>query len=170
MKTLALPADGPARRLYVISLFTILQSLKLYDILALHASSKPSPFLFCLKWVCIDSVFVYVLPYLNIPWLRFRRSVQILQFAMVLVLNWGISYGWDIVLDSGLTLGVVWSALLRGCPLLCSWLISVFYHKELGITEKYVDVGKLLHNQSHIQGSKKIRIIPERSALCNSTS
>ena len=37
----------------------------------------------------------------------------------------------------------------------------VFYNKELGITETYVDVGSILHNASHIQGQKIIRILPE---------
>ena len=41
-------------------------------------------------------------------------------------------------------------------------LMVVFYNKELGITETYVDVGKLLHNNSHIQGRKVVRILPER--------
>src|SRR5271170_3071757 len=38
----------------------------------------------------------------------------------------------------------------------------VVYNKELGITETYVDVGKLLHNSSHIQGRKVVRVLPER--------
>lgn len=46
--------------------------------------------------------------------------------------------------------------------------LPVFYHKELGITDKYVDVTKLLHNNSHIQGgTKKIRILPESTAKIN---
>ena len=50
------------------------------------------------------------------------------------------------------------------CEVWCLWveLMVVFYNKELGITETYVDVGKLLHNNSHIQGRKVVRILPER--------
>ena len=115
MKTLALAADGPARRLYALSLFAVLQALKLYDFLDLRTSSSPALTWFCAKWICLDSVFVYVLPHLNIPWLRFRRPVQLLQIVMVFGLNWGLSFGWEIVMDSGLTLGLVWSALVKGC-------------------------------------------------------
>lgn len=44
-------------------------------------------------------------------------------------------------------------------------LMIVFYNKELGITETYVDVGRLLRNSSHIQGRKEVRILPERYLL-----
>lgn len=118
MKTVALAADGPARRLYAISLFAVLQALKLYDFLDLRTSNTPALTWFCVKWICLDSVFVYVLPYLNVPWLRFRRSVQLLQIVVVVALNWGLSYGWELVMDSGLTVGLAWATLVK-CWLSC---------------------------------------------------
>lgn len=113
MKTFALRADPPARRLYAFSLFALLQGLKAYDFLALRASSNPSLAWFLTKWFLLDTCFIYALPYLDIPWLRFRRSSQLLQIAFVLVLNWTLSFGWEVVRDSGLSLGVISSALFK---------------------------------------------------------
>jgi len=113
MKTFALPTDGPALRLYVMSLFVFLQSLKAYDFFSIRAATNPHLTWFLLKWFVLDNCFIYVLPYLNIPWLKFRRSSQLLQFAFVLVLNWGLSFGWEMVRDSGLSVGLVWTGILR---------------------------------------------------------
>lgn len=162
MKTLALPTDGPALRLYILSVFVLLQGLKSYDFISLRASSNPKLTWFLLKWFFFDSCFIYVLPYLNIPWLRFRRSAQLGQIALVLILNWGLSFGWEVVRDSGLSFGIIWTALLQSISGLSCVLMLVFYNKELGITETYVDVSRLLHNRSHIQGRKVVLILPER--------
>src|SRR5271155_4342594 len=115
MKTFSLPTDGPALRLYVISLVALLQGLKAYHFIALRASSDPTLAWFLVKWFCLDTCFIYALPYLDIPWLRFRRSSQLLQIAFVLVLNWMLSFGWDVIRDSGLSVSVVSSALLKCC-------------------------------------------------------
>jgi hypothetical protein len=160
MKTLSVPTDGPSLRLYVISLFTLLQALKFYDFVTLRAATEPQLFKFLAKWFVLDAVFVSVLPFLNIPWLKFRRSSQVLQIAFVFVLNWGLSFGWDVIRDSGLSIGTIWAGLLKSMSL--CFLTLVFYNKELGITEKYVDVRTILHNNSHIQGRKVVRILPER--------
>jgi len=113
MKTFALPTDGPALRLYVMSLFVFLQSLKAYDFVSIRAATNPNLTWFLLKWFVLDTCFIYVLPYLNIPWLKFRRPSQLLQFAFVLLLNWGLSFGWEMVGDSGLSVGLVWTGILR---------------------------------------------------------
>ena len=118
MKTFALPTDGPNRRLYIISLLALLQGLKIYDLLAMRAASNPKLSWFLFKWFFLDTCFIYALPYLNIPWLRFRRSSQLLQIMFVLILNWGLSFGWEVVKDSGLSLGIIWSGILRRA--LCS--------------------------------------------------
>ena len=161
MKTFAIPTDGPALRLYVFSLFALLQALKCYDFISIRAVTNPKLTTFLLKWSFVDSCFIYILPYLNVPWLRFRRSVRVLQIAGVLLLNWGLSFGWEVFKDSGFGVGLIWSALVRG-TVPREYSDAVFYNKELGIAEIYVDVGKLLHNTSHIQGRKVVRILPER--------
>jgi hypothetical protein len=117
MKTFALPTDGPALRLYVMSVFVFLQSLKAYDFVSIRAATNPNLTWFLLKWFVLDTGFIYLLPYLNIPWLKFRRSSQLLQFAFVLLLNWGLSFGWEMVGDSGLSVGLVWTGILRSITL-----------------------------------------------------
>lgn len=113
MKTLALPTDGPALRLYIISLFALLQGLKCYDFITIRAVANPGLMWFLTKWFFLDTCFIYVLPYLNIPWLKFRRSSQLLQIAFVLLLNWGLSFGWEVFRDSGLTFGLIWRGIWR---------------------------------------------------------
>lgn len=113
MKTFALPVDGPNRRLYIICVLVLLQGLKVADFLALRVASDPTLGWFLLKWFFLDTCFLYALPYLNIPWLRFRRSSQLLQIMFVLILNWGLSFGWEFIRNSGLTVGVIWTAIFR---------------------------------------------------------
>jgi len=113
MKKVAVSTDAPALRFYIISLFALLQGVKSYDFIALRASSNPQLAWFLLKWVFLDTCFIYVLPFLNIPWLRFRRSSQLLQIAFVLILNWSLSFGWEVVRDSGLSVGIIWTGVLR---------------------------------------------------------
>src|SRR5208282_2642979 len=91
----------------------LLQGLKSYDFISLRASQSPKLASFLLKWFLLDTCFIYALPYLDIPWLRFRRSSQLLQIAFVLVLNWTLSFGWEVIRDSGLSLGVISSALFK---------------------------------------------------------
>src|SRR5271154_524269 len=114
MKTVAIPDDAPARRFYILSGFALLQGLKFYDFLVIRSVSDPQLSTFLLKWFFLDGLFVFVLPLLNIPWLKFRRSSQLLQIAAVLVLNWGLSFGWEAVRDSGLTFGVIWTGIVKG--------------------------------------------------------
>ena len=113
MKAFSLRSDGPALRRYAISFFALLQGVKVYDFLWLRASSDPGLAWFLTKWFCLDTGFIFALPYLHIPWLRFRRSSQLLQIAFVLVLNWSLSFGWEIFRDSGLSVSVVLSALIK---------------------------------------------------------
>jgi hypothetical protein len=124
MKTVALPSDGPARRFYAISLFAGLQAIKLYDFLTIRVSANPQLTWFLLKWFFWDSCYIYILPYFNVPWLKFRRSSQLLQIAFVLVLNWGLSFGWEVVRDSGLSLATVWAGILRSMLLWGVMLMS----------------------------------------------
>ena len=114
MKTLAIPTDGPALRLYVLSLFALLQALKCYDFISVRAVADPKLTTFLLKWSFFDCCFIYILPYLNIPWLQFKRSSRLLQVAGVLLLNWGLSFGWEVFKETGFGIGTVWAALLRG--------------------------------------------------------
>jgi hypothetical protein len=51
---------------------------------------------------------------------------------------------------------------IEKCDLLNGGADLVFYNRELGIMETYVDVGRILHNNSHIQGRKEVRILPEK--------
>ena len=132
MKKLALPTDGASLRLYIISVFALLQSLKFYDFLTIRAAANPKLAWFLLKWFFFDTCFIYVLPYLNIPWLKFRRSAQLLQIAFVLMLNWGLSFGWDVIRDSGLSVGVVWAGMVRGIAILSITLIISVLQQRAG--------------------------------------
>jgi hypothetical protein len=114
MKTVTISRDGPALRFYILSVFALLQGLKAYDFLALRAVSDPQLAQFLVKWSIFDTCFVYLLPYLQIPWLRFRRSLVLLQILGVLGLNWGLSFGWEIWRDSGFGVGILWTALFKG--------------------------------------------------------
>jgi hypothetical protein len=114
MKSLAISLDGPALRFYILSLFALLQGLKSYDFLALRAVSNPQLAQFLVKWSLLDACVVYLLPYLGIPWLRFRRPLVLMQILAVLGVNWALSFGWEILRDSGFGVAMVWTGLVKG--------------------------------------------------------
>ena len=66
--------DAPSQRLYVALFYTALIGWRLYDYLGLVSDEAESLWMF-MKWLAIDSVFLYGLPELQIPWLQWSSSM-----------------------------------------------------------------------------------------------
>ena len=66
--------DAPSQRLYVALFYTALIVWRLYDYLGLVSDEAESLWMF-MKWLAIDSVFLYGLPELQIPWLQWSSSM-----------------------------------------------------------------------------------------------
>ena len=72
--------DPPSQRLYIAFLYLGLMLWRLYDYFNLVSNETDSLWLF-MKWVAIDSVFLYGLPALRIPWLQWSPGTTTLVFV-----------------------------------------------------------------------------------------
>lgn len=78
--------EFPTQRLYAISIFVLLQALKLYDAYGAHLSSHLEQYSgILLKWWFIDSVYMFALWVLQIPWLQFS-GLKSICLALLLIL------------------------------------------------------------------------------------
>lgn len=78
--------DAPSQRLYILFFYVGLTVWRLADYFRLVSDETDSLWLF-MKWVAIDSVFLYGLPGLKVPWLQWSSSTITLMFIMHAILN-----------------------------------------------------------------------------------
>lgn len=78
--------DAPSQRLYVLFFYLGLTVWRLADYFRLVSDETDSLWLF-MKWVAIDSVFLYGLPGLKVPWLQWSSSTISLLFIVHAMLN-----------------------------------------------------------------------------------
>lgn len=78
--------DAPTQRLYVTFFYLGLTVWRLADYFGLVTDETDSLWLF-MKWVAIDSVFLYGLPALKIPWLKWSSSTITTIFVVHAMLN-----------------------------------------------------------------------------------
>ena len=78
--------DAPTQRLYVLGFYVAFSTWRFYDYFKLVSDDTDSLWLF-MKWVAMDSVFLYGLPGLRVPWLQWSSSTMTLLFVLHAVLN-----------------------------------------------------------------------------------
>ena len=78
--------DAPSQRLYVALFYTALTIWRLYDYLGLVSDEAESLWMF-MKWLAIDSVFLYGLPEFQIPWLQWSSSMTAILVILHAMLN-----------------------------------------------------------------------------------
>ncbi len=78
--------DAPSQRLYVALFYTALTMWRLYDYFGLVSDEAESLWMF-MKWLAIDSVFLYGLPELQIPWLQWSSSMTAILVILHTMLN-----------------------------------------------------------------------------------
>lgn len=78
--------DAPSQRLYILFFYLGLTVWRLADYFRLVSDETDSLWLF-MKWVAIDSVFLYGLPGLKVPWLQWSPSTITVLFIFHAVLN-----------------------------------------------------------------------------------
>lgn len=78
--------DAPSQRLYITLFYLGLTIWRLYDFSRLAVVETDSLWLF-MKWVAIDSAFLYGLPALRVPWLQWSSSTITILFLMHGALN-----------------------------------------------------------------------------------
>ena len=78
--------DAPTQRLYILGFYVALTTWRFYDYFKLVSDETDSLWLF-MKWAAMDSVFLYGLPGLRVPWLQWSSSVTTLLFVLHAVIN-----------------------------------------------------------------------------------
>lgn len=78
--------DAPSQRLYIAFFYLGLTVWRLYDYFRVLSDEADSLWLF-MKWVLVDSVVLYGLPGLRIPWLQWSSSTMTLLFVSHAMLN-----------------------------------------------------------------------------------
>lgn len=78
--------DAPTQRLYILGFYVAFTSWRVYDYFKLVSDDTDSLWLF-MKWVAMDSVFLYGLPGLRVPWLQWSSSTMTLLFVLHAVIN-----------------------------------------------------------------------------------
>ena len=152
--------DAPSQRLYIAFFYLGLTIWRLYDYLRVLSDEADSLWLF-MKWVLIDSVVLYGLPGLRIPWLQWSSSTMTLLFVS------------HAMLDAILMLRIP----VRTYPKqntkidtnyhqipLQAWLLALtrlLYDRELAVLERNVKPASVLQNASLILGKQIIHILPE---------
>lgn len=162
--------DQASQRIFVISIFVLIQCWKIYDILLIRADllsleaaaesggtigaafSGLNNFTFLMKYAVIDGIFLWLLPIFNIPLLSFSPVVTLL-------LN-GLTLAFTVMLASD-------SAI----PLLSSVFVPIwnfiFKQKELTIVGDSVSPLAVSDMNAHFKGRYTIKYLPESSVHLN---
>ena len=78
--------DAPTQRLYVLGFYIAFTTWRFYDYFKLVSDETDSLWLF-MKWVSMDSVFLYGLPGLRVPWLQWSSTTMTLLFVIHAIMN-----------------------------------------------------------------------------------
>jgi len=152
--------DAPTQRLYVAAVYGILIAWRLYDFSGLVEDETESFWLF-LKWVAIDSVFLYGLPGLRIPWLEWEFLTISILFAIHAFLNGMLMFRIPVCLYPSTSEEL---ALISVQIPVGAWAVAftkVLFDSELSISDTWVKPSSILHNSSLIMGRQIINILPE---------
>ncbi|KAL8953625.1 MAG: hypothetical protein Q9222_000551 [Ikaeria aurantiellina] len=141
--------DAPSQRLSVVFFYLGLSTWRFYDYSGLVSDGTDSLWLF-MKWIAIDSIFLYGLPGLKIPWLQWSSTSMTMLFVIHAIIDAILMFRIPIPIET--------------------WVMAfskLFYHRELAISERRVKPATVLHNASLILGKQIIHILPEGSATLN---
>ena len=152
--------DHASQRIFIVSLFILIQCWKIYDVILLHTEAPSTGevltslnnFSFVLKYAFIDGLFLWLLPIFNVQYLTFSPFKTLL---MTILLN-----GITIVLGSSLTLPFLSSVVL---PI---WNM-VSNKRELTLAGDSIRPSNVIDMDSHFKGKITIQYLPDSSAKFN---
>lgn len=152
--------DEASQRFFLVALFVFIQSWKIYDVILIKSDStfdnvsltSLDNFSFVVKYALCDGVFFWMLPILNIQYLRFSLFKTL---ALTLIMN-----GFTFFLVSDFTIPILTSVVL---PI---WN-QIFQKRELTITGDSVRLNNIIDINSHFKGKLTINYLPDSSAKFN---
>lgn len=162
--------DQASQRLFLVSIFVLIQCWKIYDILLIRADSfsthmaldsgstvhqsftSLNNYTFVMKYAVIDGLFIWLLPVLNVPYLRF---LPLISFLLTIITT---SFTFVLASDSAI-------------PLLSGGFVPIwnflFRSKELTIVGDSVNPQVVSDMNAHFKGRYTIRYLPESSVRLN---
>lgn len=152
--------DEASQRYFIVSLFVLIQSWKVYDVILIKSDNtfdgieltSLNNFSFVIKYALVDGIFFWILPILNIQYLRFG-----LLKTMILTL---LMNGFTFFLVSDFTVPILTGVIL---PI---WN-KAFQKRELTITGDSVNLNNIIDMNSHFKGKLTINYLPDSSAKFN---
>ena len=102
--------DAPTQRFYAVAVFFTIQAIKIADIAKLYTQDEGdsiSELMFCFKWVAIDGLFFWFLPFMRIPWLTFSPSTTFMQIFGSFVINMCFTFKYSVGILEGFP-GILW--------------------------------------------------------------
>ena len=162
--------DQASQRLFVVSLFVLLQCWKIYDILLVKADAfavsstnhmetaavqhftSLNNFTFVLKYAFVDGTFLWLLPVLNIPLLTFTPTFTLLLTILINGFTFVLASNAALPFLSGLVLPL-WNAVSK--------------NKELTIMGDSATYQNVVNVNEHFKGKYTIQYLPASSVKLN---
>lgn len=149
--------DVSRQRALALLVFAIIQGYKIYDLILLKKGLPVLGLLFngsranfVIKYLIIDSMFLYFLPTFKIPKLCFKPLIVFGQIVLMALISILISGEQEFVLVS--VIASVWRKINT---------------KEMSLTGSSVNMRKIMDSSSHFKGALTIKILPENTAMLN---
>lgn len=144
--------DEPFQRMFVISVFVLIQSWKLYDILAMNVAAGDQSsigvmerFTFLLKYCIIDGLFLWFIPILNISYFIFSPL-----FTLTLTIIFNII---NVLLVSKFNMSMIITIVSP----IWQW---IYRSKELTVGGDTIS-SKAIDMESHLKGSYTLHYLPD---------
>ncbi|ODV79649.1 uncharacterized protein CANTADRAFT_48832 [Suhomyces tanzawaensis NRRL Y-17324] len=152
--------DLASQRVFVVSFFILIQSWKVYEVLLLKSdvpisggSLAPSNnFTFVLKYAIIDGLFLWILPILSIPYLRFSPLKTLILTLVLNSVTFFLASSQTVVLVTSFVMPV-WKAIAS--------------KRELTVVGDSVNYNRVVDMESHFKGKLTIHYLPDSSAKFN---
>ncbi|KAH8791491.1 hypothetical protein BGZ57DRAFT_784677 [Hyaloscypha finlandica] len=141
--------DAPSQRMYTFAVYGLLLVWRIYDWWQLVEDGTTSIGLF-LKWSALDSIFLFGVPYLRIPWLEWSETTSVVAGCLHAALNIMLMFRIPLPIEGWLL-----------------FMAKTVFDREMSISENSVRPASILHNSSLIMGKQIINILPEGSVTMN---
>jgi nucleoporin POM152 len=136
--------DAATQRLIVVAFYIILWFWRLYNFFNLLRSGENESLWLFMKWMFIDSMFLFGLPALRIPWLEFSSpSITVIFFAHVI-------FNGCLMFQVGLPV----RAWLWG-------FVKLLYDRETSISDRRVKPADFFRDDDLLSGRHILHILPE---------
>jgi len=146
--------DAATQRLLVVGAYVLLWFWRLYNFFDLLRTGENESSLWqFMKWMFIDSTFLFGLPALRIPWMEFSSpSITIVFFVHVLI-------NACLMFQIGLPVRVWIGAFVK-----------MLYDRETGISDRRVKPADFFRDDELLSGRHILHILPEGYALSQTSS